>query len=138
MVVISIESCDGMQKAVKGLIKYNNKFLIIKSSDPKFEGPFDLPGGRIEEGEEKEEALKREVKEETGLDVHIIRPIYNTTIKYSHIGELNLTTFLCSTTKNEIKLSHEHSEFKWITKEELLKIAPRDWLPKKYLKNTNL
>ena len=122
-----------MQRAVKALIKHNKKFLIIKPTNPMFIGPYDLPGGRIEGNEDKKEALKREVSEETGLDIEIIKELCTETVKYPHI-ELSLTTFLCSASRNDIKLSHEHKEFIWVTKEELLELPERDWLPKKYIK----
>ena len=44
-----------------------NEILLIKS--PKFNGKYIVPGGHIEIGETMEEALKREIKEETNLDI---------------------------------------------------------------------
>lgn len=52
-----------------------NKCVCIKTNDSSFKpGFFDIPGGKIEEGETKEEAVIREYKEETGVD--ILNPVY--------------------------------------------------------------
>ena len=54
---------------VYGLCRRNNGILMIKKSRGPYEGLLDLPGGSIEPNESIEEALKREVAEETGLTV---------------------------------------------------------------------
>ncbi len=52
-----------------GVIKENEKILLIKKARGGYKGKLDLPGGGIEFFETPEEALIREIKEETGLDV---------------------------------------------------------------------
>jgi 8-oxo-dGTP diphosphatase len=52
-----------------------NEILLIKRSTPPFVGYWALPGGRAEPNENVEQTVTREVKEETGLDVSIIRKI---------------------------------------------------------------
>src|SRR3972149_4154901 len=49
--------------------------LLIKRDTAPFKGYWALPGGRAEPGETVEQAIVREVKEETGLDVAIVRKI---------------------------------------------------------------
>jgi 8-oxo-dGTP diphosphatase len=49
--------------------------LLIKRDTLPFRGYWALPGGRAEAGEEVEQAIVREVKEETGLDVEVVRKI---------------------------------------------------------------
>jgi len=56
----------------KGLIFYKNKFLLHRASDPEFFGALECPGGRVDEGELLEDALKRELLEETGLSLDAI------------------------------------------------------------------
>ena len=52
-----------------------NKILLIKRDTVPFKGYWALPGGRAEPGETVEQAIVREVKEETGLDVTVVRKI---------------------------------------------------------------
>ena len=59
-----------IRKAVRCFLINNNKVVVIKyKSGNKKEGYYDIPGGKIEEGENPEEAAIREMKEETGLIV---------------------------------------------------------------------
>ena len=52
-----------------------SKILLIKRTTPPFIGYWALPGGRSEAGENVEQTVVREVKEETGLDVTIVRKV---------------------------------------------------------------
>ena len=52
-----------------------NKILLIKRSTPPFVGYWALPGGRAEPEETVEQTIVREVKEETGLDIKIVRKL---------------------------------------------------------------
>jgi len=63
---------DGML-AVDAIILLNGKVVLIKRKNPPFENCYALPGGFVEKGETVEQALAREVKEETGLDIIIIK-----------------------------------------------------------------
>jgi len=54
-----------------GLILYKNKLLLTKRAKAPFKNWWDLPGGYVERGETAEQSLKREIKEETGLDIKI-------------------------------------------------------------------
>lgn len=56
----------------KGLIFYQNKFLLTQSNDLKFFGSLECPGGRINEKELLENSLSRELKEELDIDLKII------------------------------------------------------------------
>lgn len=57
------------QLGAYGLIIDDNKILLIKKSGGPYDGKLDLPGGTIEFCEKPEEALKRELLEEVGIDV---------------------------------------------------------------------
>ncbi|MEX2702524.1 MAG: NUDIX domain-containing protein [Candidatus Baldrarchaeota archaeon] len=57
---------------VDAIIKTNDdKVVLVKRKNPPYKGWWALPGGIVEYGETVEEAVKREVKEETGLEVEI-------------------------------------------------------------------
>lgn len=52
-----------------GIVRLNNKLLVITQERGPYKDHFDLPGGAIEFGETPEEALKREFMEETGMEI---------------------------------------------------------------------
>jgi 8-oxo-dGTP diphosphatase len=58
---------------VDGVIFAEGQVLLVKRSIKPYRGYWCLPGGRVEFGETVEEAVHREAKEETGLDVEIER-----------------------------------------------------------------
>lgn len=111
--------------AVKAIIfnaNENNKFLIIKRSDKVRTDNFmwDFPGGRLEFSEKPLEALEREIREETGLtDVVIGDPINLWTFMKDEQTQIIGVTYLCKNSSQEVILSDEHLEYRWISKEEV-------------------
>ena len=94
------------------LIKHKNKFLITRRSNTKFlSGLWEFPGGKIEKSETARQAIIREVKEETNLN--IFNPTYlgNVKHKYSHFG-VNISLFISS--PESIKKLNIKQEHKWI------------------------
>ena len=103
----------------KAFIKKGNEVLIL--GDPT-EG-LDFPGGKIQEGETNlVEALKREVREETGLEIEVGKPFavwYNAfPAHHKYAGKkVYLIAFKCEYVSGDIILSDEHNKFTWITKD---------------------
>lgn len=99
------------------------KYLVLKKSDIEEINPntFDMPGGRIEFGEELEKAVAREAKEETGLDV-VVKQVFNawTFIKKDSDFQLTGVDFLCLTEEEKVRLSLEHSGFEWREAKEII------------------
>lgn len=63
-------------RTVVAIIEFpDNKILLIKRATVVFKGYWALPGGRVDVGETVEQAVVREVKEETGLQVKIVKKI---------------------------------------------------------------
>jgi 8-oxo-dGTP diphosphatase len=63
-------------RTVTAIVEFpNNKILLVKRGTVVFKGYWALPGGRVDSGETIEQAVVREVKEETGLDVKIVKKI---------------------------------------------------------------
>jgi 8-oxo-dGTP diphosphatase len=58
---------------VDALIIHKGKLVLVKRKNPPYQGCFALPGGFVEVGETVEAAVAREAKEETGLDIEIIK-----------------------------------------------------------------
>jgi 8-oxo-dGTP diphosphatase len=105
--------------AVKGIIRQEGKYLLIRRAANSSFDPclWDLPGGKLEYGEELAETLMREVKEETDLTITVGRPFATW---HFFKGEVFVTgiTFLCEFQGGELALSFEHSDFKWIEPDE--------------------
>lgn len=106
---------------VKGIVIYNHQVLILKRIRPSTDGLgyWELPGGGLEYGETPHEALIRELKEETGLEIKILKPVYTFTAirpQYQTVG----IGFLCVPTNNHVKISEEHTGYKFVSSNELL------------------
>ena len=85
---------------------------------------WEVPGGKIEEGEKPEEAIVREIREE--LDTVIKVEKYVDTIEYDYPEfHLSMDCFLCSIVEGDLVLK-EHEAARWLTKETLDSV---DWLP---------
>lgn len=67
---------------VYGIITINNKLVVIKKNGGPYINRFDLPGGSLEDGEFLKDAIIREIREETGLDVLKIRQLGITSFEY--------------------------------------------------------
>jgi len=103
--------------AVKGIIRRNDgKILVLKrsSKDDHKPGIWESVGGGMDREETPQEALVREVLEETGLQVVVGEPFTVFSFK-KDTGEFKVgITFLCEYVGGEVKLSYEHSDFLWI------------------------
>ncbi|MHA1801180.1 MAG: NUDIX hydrolase [Candidatus Heimdallarchaeaceae archaeon] len=92
--------------------------IIQRAKEDKWPNHWEFPRGKCDvKGEDLFGCLKREVKEEVGLDVEIVRLV--DTHQYTADEGKRLTTchnFLCKMVddEQEVKLSHEHQRFKWI------------------------
>ena len=89
-----------------------------------FKGGWEFPGGKIEEGETPQEALKREIMEE--LETEIVVGELIDTIEYDYpTFHLSMDCFWAEIVSGDLVLK-EHAAAKWLTKEELESV---NWLP---------
>lgn len=90
----------------------------------EFKDGWEFPGGKIQEGETPQQALKREIMEELDTEIEVGELIH--TIEYDYPEfHLSMNCFWCSIVKGDLVLK-EHEAARWLTKESLDEV---DWLP---------
>lgn len=113
-------------------INHNEKdeYLICRMPQDRgvFPGQWGLPGGGIEEGERMEAALRRELREELGIEVSDIKPLFfkdgQHTKSFADGSQREVymifLIFSCRANSSELKLSPEFSDYDWVKRDELL------------------
>lgn len=116
-----VETPKGLMSIlVSGVVIKEKKVLLLHRKDPDV---WEFPSGRIEYGEHPSETAKREVKEETNLDVVVEKFLaIGSTIRSDKKHEIVLS-FLCKPKSSKVILGEEdHSEYRWFTLDEIKKI----------------
>jgi 8-oxo-dGTP diphosphatase len=117
--IMEIEIVQRM--ATRAFIIHEGKVLIIREA-PSYKyatniGKYDFPGGKVRLGETMAEGLKREVKEESGLDVKVGKPFYAD--EWSPVRDgVTIQIFgvfiKCTIDDPEVVLDKDHDDYKWI------------------------
>ena len=108
----NVSEAKDINKIAKAVIVKDNKALILlRAGSEKNADKWDLPGGHLNEGEELMEGLLREVYEETGLT--LAEPVESLYTKE------NISFFKAGMPQEDIKLSHEHTKYKFISVDEI-------------------
>lgn len=111
-------------EVVAAIMKKEDKIFITKRSYGEFADMWEFPGGKIELGESREEALIREIKEELELDINNLE--YLTTVEYDYPNfHLTMHCFICEICCGELVLN-AHNDAKWVSLEEL---STQKWVP---------
>jgi len=110
-----------MYVAVKGLFFQNNRLLLLRKTGQDF---WDVPGGRIEFGEAIDAALQRELREElpnvTDISLIDLVGVRKKSTPLEDGNELFLVYYqVQGVVPTQLKLSDEHCDSKWFTKEEI-------------------
>ena len=112
---------------VCGLIQKDNKFLITRRKQNKSLGGYwEFPGGKTESGETDIEALKRERKDELGIEIYNLSYFAENTHDYDKF-KIQLKAYTCKTDSDPLKLI-DHDAFKWSTLSDIVEneLAPAD------------
>lgn len=112
-------------EVVAGVIFCQDEILCVqrpKNKLPYISEKFEFPGGKIEAGETKEEALQRELLEELNLSTNI-KSFFLTVVHPYPDFELTMHSFICEVVSKELIL-HEHIDQQWLKVNELAKL---DW-----------
>ena len=68
------------------IVNDNDEMLVVRRAKAPAKGTLDLPGGFVDMGETVEQGMRREIKEETGLDVHDIQYLFSSPNVYMYSG----------------------------------------------------
>lgn len=112
---------------VVGALIFNQQGKVFLMTSPKWKGKYVVPGGHIELGETIEQALKREIKEETSLDIFDIKFItLQEFIFGEEFHERKHFIFLecaCRTKTANVVLNKEGTDYIWTTIDGALKLS---------------
>ncbi len=116
--------------SIKGVLIYDGSVLLLLND----RGEWDLPGGRPDEGEDHRAALKREVREEAGLEVEVGAALEGHLFEVLPGRFVRIEAFACTLTGlRDVTLSHEHQDVRWVPLIELGETIAGHKLPAGYL-----
>jgi ADP-ribose pyrophosphatase YjhB (NUDIX family) len=101
--------------SVEALIVVDKSLLLLKRNNEPVKDEWWFPGGRIHLGESLEQTLRREIKEETSLELTKVKlfNVYSRVFPERH----DITVaYLCKAKKGEVKLNNEHSQYSYFKK----------------------
>ena len=111
-------------KVVAAIIQKDGKTFATQRGYGEFQGGWEFPGGKIEEGETPEQALVRDIKEELDTEIEVGELLERVEYDYPSF-HLSMDCFLCTIKSGELVLK-EHEDAKWLEKEQLDSV---EWLP---------
>ena len=107
------------------IIVENKKILCVQRNKGKYDYisyKYEFPGGKLEVGENEEDALKREISEELNLEIDVAEKFLVVTHEYLDF-DLTMHSYLCKANTEQLVLK-EHIDAKWLYKNELIEL---DW-----------
>lgn len=111
-------------EVVAAVIKYNGKYFATQRGYGEYKDKWEFPGGKIEQGESREDALKREIREELATVIEVDKFICTVECDYFDF-HLTMHNYLCHVIKGNLQLL-EAEDACWLDLEHLLTV---DWLP---------
>ena len=107
-----------MISAAVAVIVREGKILITRrQNDDPLKGKWEFPGGKINKGESPEECLRRELREELGIEVTICGIIASVSHRYDHI-HVHLTFYRAEILSGEL-IPKCHDEIRWVSPDRL-------------------
>lgn len=111
-------------EVVAAIIRDGDRIFATQRGYGEFKDMWEFPGGKIEPGEDREHALRREIQEE--LDTRIsVGPLFDI-VEYDYPDfHISLYCYLCSIISGGLVLK-EHESARWLSSEDLFSV---NWLP---------
>lgn len=110
-----------LHTAVKvfGVVVDDGRVLVLQRAPRRSRaGEWDIPGGKLEPGEDPIDGLRREVLEETGLRLEVGRPLaVQSRVEGNEHGVV--ITFELRGQAGSVRVGDEHSTYRWVTPHEL-------------------
>jgi 8-oxo-dGTP diphosphatase len=115
---------------VGAIVRHSDgRILVIQRDHPPAEGRWSLPGGRVEPGEDAEAAVVREVREETGLDVAVVREVGTVTRQAPSGGRFVIRDFLVSPIADRAPIAADDArDARFVTQDQLRALDTTDGL----------
>lgn len=111
-------------EVVAAIIQRDGMFFATQRGYGEWKDWWEFPGGKMEPGEQPEDALRREIREELATEIEIGQML--TTVEYDYPKfHLTMHCYLCTVISGELSLL-EHEDSRWLTKDELNSVK---WLP---------
>lgn len=114
-------------KVTCGLIFDEERIFVCRRKKGKaLAGYWEFPGGKVEPNETYEQCLKRELEEELGMQVNVVR--HFRTVEYSYeLFNIELISFVCEYVSSTLLMT-DHDKYEWTTTNDLLRLnlAPAD------------
>lgn len=111
-------------EVVAAIIIKDGRVFATQRGYGEFKDGWEFPGGKIEQGESREDALEREIKEELDADIRVGSLLE--TVEYDYpTFHLTMHCFFCELISEDIVL-REHEDARWLSEDELDTV---DWLP---------
>ncbi len=109
------ELCDKFPVSIKAIIIDDNKVMCLKNE----RNEWDFPGGKIDFNEDIEKCLRREIKEETNLNVDNLNILKPLNLKFNAVSVVILLYSAKISCDSPVIISHEHSEYNFFSKSEI-------------------
>lgn len=109
-----------MVNVVIGIVEKQEKILLIQREKGDFVGLWAIPGGKVEECEHIDDAVKREMQEEIGIDMEF-KEVLGISTEIMHDKNCTSLLYVCHLAMNdEEKIKNTEFKYKWFSKDEII------------------
>lgn len=114
-------------EVVAAIIIYKDQILCMQRDKGKYDYvsyKYEFPGGKVEKGETRAQALQRELREEMALEINVRDEDYYMTVEHTYPDfKITMHSFICHVESQSFNRK-EHVDHKWLPKEQLMTL---DW-----------